>query len=483
MKPGETGYFSIGFSTDSKSAPLGRGYTAVAEGTEQERLVDELYILLYKTDGTLETRIEVDVTNNDGTGGLINFEGSDISGTSPASKKQVKTKAYPVTAQKYSMVVIANPTTALKAMTDKNNISELKTLTEIKAIATELGTIPFNETSIDGDLRFLMSNSREEVVVEITDLKSTAQLAEASPVSVGLDRTVAKLEVLQTADFITNMNKFKSDGKIQDWQNLSWDVDVINKKSFWMRHKSVNKAQTAETSANVREDLYAEDPNMGEITADYSLNFTALTIDNTYLGTTGKEVALAASAVAVYVPENTFEAAMQAADKWGTQSTHVVVKVQIIPANHDIGATEWTKGYYSYDGFVFTHAEAKGWINDGAAPSSAKITVAQLKSSTIFWDNNDIVDNAPTEYTTETIDGKTLVFHFESWNVYRIPIKHFDFSPVERSKKGHYGVVRNNWYRVSINSISGPGDGSSEKYISADVEILDWLQRDQEEDL
>ena len=60
---------------------------------------------------------------------------------------------------------------------------------------------------------------------------------------------------------------------------------------------------------------------------------------------------------------------------------------------------------------------------------------------------------------------------------------------------GRYGVLRNNWYDLTINKISGPGypdvpkvkpgdaDDEDTKYISVSVKILDWAKRSQGVDL
>lgn len=60
---------------------------------------------------------------------------------------------------------------------------------------------------------------------------------------------------------------------------------------------------------------------------------------------------------------------------------------------------------------------------------------------------------------------------------------------------GRYGVLRNNWYDLTINTISGPGypdvpevkptdpDDEDTKYISVSVKILDWAKRSQNVDL
>lgn len=60
---------------------------------------------------------------------------------------------------------------------------------------------------------------------------------------------------------------------------------------------------------------------------------------------------------------------------------------------------------------------------------------------------------------------------------------------------GRYGVLRNNWYELSVHSVSGPGypdvpkvnptdpDDVNDQYINVEVKILDWAKRSQNVDL
>lgn len=71
------------------------------------------------------------------------------------------------------------------------------------------------------------------------------------------------------------------------------------------------------------------------------------------------------------------------------------------------------------------------------------------------------------------------------------------YGPDKNNKKwlGRYGVLRNNWYELQVNSVSGPGyptippvkpstpDDESENYISCTIKILDWAKRVQDIDL
>lgn len=60
---------------------------------------------------------------------------------------------------------------------------------------------------------------------------------------------------------------------------------------------------------------------------------------------------------------------------------------------------------------------------------------------------------------------------------------------------GRYGVLRNNWYELTVNSVSGPGypsvpevkpetpDDENDNYIKVSVKILKWAKRSQKVDL
>ena len=111
--------------------------------------------------------------------------------------------------------------------------------------------------------------------------------------------------------------------------------------------------------------------------------------------------------------------------------------------------------------------------------------------------------------TTDPIVGIATYKNGESYYIARI--KHFgdDLTPWSAGNDtygenndanntkylGRYGVLRNNWYDLTVNSISGPGypdvpevkpdtpDDEDTKYINVSVKILDWAKRSQSVDL
>lgn len=106
---------------------------------------------------------------------------------------------------------------------------------------------------------------------------------------------------------------------------------------------------------------------------------------------------------------------------------------------------------------------------------------------------------------TDPIVGIATYKDGESYYIARI--KHFgdNLTPWEAGNDnyggnnlnwlGRYGVLRNNWYDLTVNSISGPGypdvpevkpdtpDDEDTKYINVEVKILDWAKRSQEVEL
>lgn len=141
-----------------------------------------------------------------------------------------------------------------------------------------------------------------------------------------------------------------------------------------------------------------------------------------------------------------------------------------------------------------------------------------IKAENITY-TGDAADNKVSEPVVNTINEKlgltaavgiSTYLHGEAYYIARI--KHFNeltpwnpgeayWNPGEaydsKNKKylGRYGVLRNNWYDLSVNSISGLGypevpevkptvpDDENDQYINVEVKILDWAKRSQSIDL
>lgn len=118
----------------------------------------------------------------------------------------------------------------------------------------------------------------------------------------------------------------------------------------------------------------------------------------------------------------------------------------------------------------------------------------------------DVVDKINTKLGFDKDKGIGIKTYKDGESYYIARIKHFgdDFTkwnPGElygtdnEKYLGRYGVLRNNWYDLTIEKISGPGypdvpkvkpdtpDDEDTKYINVSVKILDWAKRSQKVDL
>ena len=119
----------------------------------------------------------------------------------------------------------------------------------------------------------------------------------------------------------------------------------------------------------------------------------------------------------------------------------------------------------------------------------------------------DVVNEINKKLGLDKDKGIGIKTYKEGVSYYIARIKHFgdDLTPWKEGNDtygsnnlkwlGRYGVLRNNWYDLTIEKISGPGypdvpevkpdtpDDEDTKYINVSVKILDWAKRSQSVDL
>ena len=158
------------------------------------------------------------------------------------------------------------------------------------------------------------------------------------------------------------------------------------------------------------------------------------------------------------------------------------VTVKLDATENDIAGTAGTK--------ILTEDNV---LHDGSKVSADKIKAINEKLG------------LKDKTSTDPIVGIATYASGESYYIARI--KHFgdDLTPWAAGDEtyggkdlnwlGRYGVLRNNWYNLTVNSISGPGypdvpevkptdsDDENFKYINVSVNILDWAKRSQKVDL
>lgn len=425
-------------------------------GTSDEQKVNSVRIVLYDND-QVAYAFDLEITS-DGTG---NFTGDGIAeGTTSTSSGLFVTKAEKVVKKDYKVLVLLNPTNETKSATQKsNNISEF-----IQPANT-------NVTALTSPA-FFMSNSQGLVDVAAAALKTTQSEAESNPIAVKVDRAVAKV-------FVGGVPTVEQGATFTD---IHWTLDVTNKKTFWMRKLAQKVSglnnfvpETIGDNSN-RYDRYAEDPN-----------FTGTTIssdDFNYIEgvvTEGLKDAGFDDNKGIYVLENTMDDASQ----MNSVTTRVILKGVYTPAGFPEG--DW----YSYKGFKMTKTQFNTFKNqvtddDGELPG----TPAGFKAD--IW----ALMQSGQDFEAESFSKNNLKFYKGGICYYPdIYIRHFDDS--QSSNKmgyGRYGVVRNNIYKLTLKTISQPGepvvvppaevpDDKEYSWVSFNVEVLPWLIRTQDVNL
>lgn len=510
------GFFSIHLSTEPT-----RTKAPVTEIDPWEHRVDKVWILLYNEENKLEHKFDLNVRNyeTNPTLKLTAFSSSESETMVDGSGETLSFTSYAkiIKRKTYKMAVLANPSTSITALSGITLGSNLSNLTNaINAQIAQFGSYA-GEANAPA---FFMSNANGLITVPVSALQPTIEKAHASPVKVNLDRLLAKVSVKEKENGVTIKTQ---DVVIDTSRPVQWYLDVTNKMTYLIRQYARlaggNVLENETNSPADRKNVYAEDPNF--LLADNQANkfnrwaLTDVIPYNTWVSKTTQDPGLPTYE---YVLENTLDLDAQKNSNWSDFTTQIVLKVHLVYKNFLLNPADPTndsdpnRNYYSClldrgsgntQWRVFTQEQAAHWLDRGFPTSSdteenAWLALLKAKIEKIQADYKNKVAGAfdfsvaqppgVAESLYRTYDGVT--YHPLGLNIYKIPIKHFGTftsTSTPREVYGYYGVVRNNMYTVTINSIEGPGNGIYDwenRFISASISITPWYKRDfQGEDL
>lgn len=153
--------------------------------------------------------------------------------------------------------------------------------------------------------------------------------------------------------------------------------------------------------------------------------------------------------------------------------------------------------YYTYDGSDYTPIQASDVTFKTAV---AGITVKDYQVIPVLDDSKTYYKkdaSSPTGYTalnTENISTYPAEVRKDGKAYYYIPIRHLGAATTDPA---YYGVVRNHWYKVKVNSLKGFGTpvyddtktiiptipDDSNTYLAAQINVLQWRVVSQKVDL
>lgn len=313
---------------------------------------------------------------------------------------------------------------------------------------------------------------------------------------------------------VTNTKTFpihKVDGLSDDYTNIWSNTDTPAGSNGATNLRFVDNKDS-----KAKRVYWGKDPNYDNTDADK----TAL---NAEFNNVANEDVTAEPTTSLYCLENTFNLA----NMMQGQTTRVVFKATYKPASLPDGETTFYK--IGKNTAIWSEADLKKEIEAAVASvvsgAAGKITVdLKAKGNNITEAGTHYItaDNITvTDVEAETIEkaitaintqlglkkaDKVGISTYAGGDSYYIArIKHFGddltnwesgtYDEKNLEYLGRYGVLRNNWYELTVQSVSGPGypsvpevkpntpDDEDDKYINVSVKILDWAKRSQSVDL
>lgn len=385
----------------------------------------------------------------------------------------------------------------------------------------------------------LYSTGEPTTLVPIKGVYSTKAEAQTNPATtVYVERGMAKVTV-NGSDF--TINDASSTYNTDKVTINNWTLDVLNKSTFPVHVTTGLKTDFSAiwttprfvaTGSTPQRVYWGKDPNYDKstLTTVEECQKEFYIVDNngkTYNGDPSSTFTWSANTTPLYCLENTFDLNNM---KQG-QTTRVVFKATYTP--HNLTGTDKTFFMIGNNTQIWTKdalvaqitSKAKEMLSSTAVVVTIKTDAPLLKGGSHLLSAADLTIEDNSVDKTATFDFATLntklglnntekdvnnnptvgIKTYENGECYYIArIKHFnELTPWASGQTytdnvkylGRYGVLRNNWYDLTVSKVSAPGypdvpvvnpdvpDDEDTKYINVEVKILDWAKRSQSVDL
>ncbi len=401
---------------------------------------------------------------------------------------------------------------------------------------------------------FKAADQEPTTLVPIKGIYRTKEEAHSKPgATVHVERGLAKVTVGKGTgkDYFTGAKASGSKYSNDDVTITNWALDVTNKSSFPVHVTSglksgvksagipayadiwKNEAATTSTAPATsrfvsqlsatgafKRVYWGIDPNYSKSLTDKDAcgqEFTLVKAD-------GSDADWKTSTEPLYCLENTFDITHMLQG----QTTRVLLKATYTPNalataadktffmignSSDIWTTKTLKDQIASkakDALGMTTdptVELKGDLLKGGTHFLTTENVSIKDGETEKVNTTGLVDKLNNKLGLDKTNGVGIKTYEKGESYYIARIKHFgdDLTPWKEGNDtygennlnwlGRYGVLRNNWYDLTIEKISGPGypdvpevkpdtpDDEDTKYINVSVKILDWAKRSQSVDL
>lgn len=419
------------------------------DGITAESTISKLYLITFNDAGAIvkvpgKTTLYNEITGSD---------------TTPEAVK--------IAASSTQLVVIANPGGVLKDVLD--NLTAMSTVNDLKAAiaGTELdikeiqSTAGFTMITSGSDVGkntgdvistpyVPIDNHIHEVTATVDDATAKTN-AETTPLPVVLERLASKMMVYKGTPN-THGATFTLD---------KWTVDAVNSTFYPFADKTI--LGVSHTAGYYTKNFYTQDPNFtnnnGILYASVDEDTFAPTLITHYDWMDASTVATDPTNKIAYTIENT----MHKDEQKFKNATRIVMQATYFPNGYTPGQDwfRWANVNYPSLGalqIAYNASEAGSNIRTACDNFFSKIEdcegVTATGFATLTPEMLDEVDNGGERVK----DGTTPVIRWFQKGLcyYYYEIRH-DNETSASMAFGKYGVVRNNWYNLAVNDVSGPG--------------------------
>lgn len=526
---GGAGY-DVAYVSISLTNPKVPGSRASGEETalKKESAINELYLITF--DASKVVTMDEKATKYATVLGSSSFDTDDASGvTTPNTPVKVNPNT------KY-LLVVANPGYQLKSRLDA--IAADATYATINAMVTvpENNTKPNNAYLVEevvhskgcaminvGFYDDVNSKWEDECLLDVSDkivlvsdYKSEAQAqnaAKSNPATLEIERLAAKLEVMIGSPLAVGPIEDGTNASLGQFEFGNWTIDYYNSLFYPFAKKTTTKS--SHTTGFYKSNFYTVDPNF--TTAGGTEYLTGI-VKNTLDATTREpKVEWATESTKVgenykYCIENTMAEGYQ---KFGA-ATRLVLKGQYAPwkAGEFTLGDDWyrlpngtnSKNFKSFAELLTAYTEAK-LKQTNSEPMTAQDKLLVSACELFYSQIKPVLTNDPGDFAslTQTIlddnniqnggelckEEGCIYWYPKSLNYYYYEIRH-DNAADSYMEYGKYGVVRNNYYTLTLTKVNGngtpwyPGGGPEDPdeeedidkkgaYLHFEIKVAPWI--------
>lgn len=532
------GYASFSINLPTTSGTRADSDPTFEDGNTDEYKVNDATLLIFKK-GSTEKEGDYTFVESAELGSMAPWKDPNETGVTTHAKITAKLESVNKSDNNFALVLLNNGT-GTNAKVDMPSVGEKFSVWN--ATATEKFAKPENGFYMANAPLFKDHNVTTLVPIESTKIYPTEEeAAKNAATDIYVERGLAKvtLGTGTTTEKTVNSSTYQDDKVTIS----NWALDVTNKKAFPIHNVdglnedenyadiwSNNTTTTSETNgattqrfvdnttALAKRVYWGKDPNYNtdNLRNTDEAGKTAREAEFNYVKNTD---VTADPAKPLYCLENTFnlDNMMQG------QTTRIVFKATYKPASLPKGEKTFYKigkntAIWSKDNLETEIKTAVASVFSGVTTdkitvnldaednkitaagthyiAAVNITVAGV--TTITPENITAINTQLGLNETKKV-GISTYAGGESYYIARI--KHFgdaltswssgDYGTNNLAYLGRYGILRNNWYELTVSSVSGPGypsvpevkpntpDDENDKYISVSVKILKWAKRTQ----